>query len=443
MANERITNSLEVYNRAKQVIPGVAQLISRRPSRSALGVSPIYARHAKGCRIWDLDGNEFIDWHSGYGPIILGYCDPVVDAAVKRQIGKASIYSILDEGAVCLAEELKDVIPSAEMVRFCKGGGEACAIAVRIARAYTGRDKVLFCGYHGWHDWYLAANLNNDNLSEHLFNGIEPLGVPKALLGTVAPFPYGSLECLSKLLEENVDQVACIIMEPMRSEEPPGGYLQGVRDLANKHNVILIFDEVSSGFRIALGGVQEYTGITPDISTFAKALSNGYALGVIVGQRDYMEVAEKLFVSSAYWDDTIGVVAGLATLRELQIRKAVSHFKEVGSYFRSSINEAAAVANIDASCRGTSSFPKIHFDIKDPILLKKIETLFIQENARQGLLLSGGIFLNLSHNHEIVDRTAEAVANSFKIISLALERDNIDKVLDVPLQNDLFRRLVN
>ena len=201
--------------------------------------------------------------------------------------------------------------------------------------------------------------------------------------------------------------------------------------------------KVSSGFRIALGGVQEYTGITPDISTFAKALSNGYALGVIVGQRDYMDVAEKLFISSAYWDDTIGVVAGLATLRELQIRKAVSHFKEVGSYFRSSINEAAAVANIDASCRGTSSFPKIHFDIKDPILLKKIETLFIQENARQGLLLSGGIFLNLSHNHEIVDRMAEVVANSFKIISLALERDNIDKVIDVPLQNDLFRRLVN
>tara|TARA_B100001250_G_scaffold6577_1_gene5535 strand:- start:10867 stop:12198 length:1332 start_codon:yes stop_codon:yes gene_type:complete len=442
MADERIKKSWELYSRAKQVIPGVAQLISRRPSRAALGVSPIYAYRAKGCRIWDVDGNEYIDWHSGYGPIVLGYCDPVVDAAVKDQINRASLYSILDEGAVYLAEELRNIIPSAEMVRFCKGGGEACAIAVRIARAYTGRDKVLCCGYHGWHDWYLAANLKGEQLSEHLFNGIEPMGVPQALVGTITPFSYGSIEILSKLLEENSDQVACIIMEPMRSEDPPSGYLQGVRELADRHNVVLIFDEVSSGFRIALGGVQEYTGIIPDLTTFAKALSNGYALGAVVGRHDCMAVAEKLFVSSAYWDDTIGIAAGIATLKELQKREAVSHFLDVGSYFKNRINEAAKVANLGVRCGGTSAFPKILFDIKNPILLKKVETLFTQENARQGILLGGGIFLNLSHDSEIVDRTTEIVTNSFNIISRALERENIDEVLEVPIQSESFRRLV-
>ncbi|MEE3233188.1 MAG: aminotransferase class III-fold pyridoxal phosphate-dependent enzyme [Candidatus Latescibacterota bacterium] len=442
MSNERIKRSWEVYSRAKQVIPGIAQLISRRPSRAALGVSPIYAHHGKDCRIWDLDGNEYVDWHSGYGPIILGYCDPVVDAAVKDQIGRGAIYSILEEGAVHLAEELRRVIPSAEMVRFCKGGGEACAIAVRIARAYTGRDKVLFCGYHGWHDWYLAANLEGEKLSEHLFNGIEPLGVPRSLVGTVKPFSYGNIEVLSNLLEENSDQIACIIMEPMRSEDPPPGYLQGVRQLADRHNVVLIFDEVSTGFRIALGGAQEYTGVTPDMTTFAKALSNGYALGAVVGQRDCMALAEKLFISSAYWDDNIGVIAGIATLKELQRREAANYFVEVGSYFKSRINEAASVSNVSVRCGGTSAFPKIYFDIKDPILLKKIETLFTQENARQGFLLSGGIFLNLSHNYEIVDRTTQAVINSFNIIDQALERENIDDVLEVPVQSELFGRMV-
>ena len=195
-----MARSLEIYERARQLIPGTTQLISRRPTRAALGFSPIYAQSASGCRITDVDGNEFIDWSSAVGPIILGYAHPVVDAAVKAQIDRGSVYSIVHESSVELAELLVRLVPSAEMVRYAKGGGEACTIAVRIARGVTGRDKVLLSGYHGWHDWYLAANLGSERLGDHLFNGIDPIGVPSALEGTALPFEYGDLDRLEDLL---------------------------------------------------------------------------------------------------------------------------------------------------------------------------------------------------------------------------------------------------
>jgi len=273
-AAHSVARSLEIYERARQLIPGTTQLISRRPTRGALGVSPIYAERAKGCRIWDVDGNEYVDWMSAVGPIVLGYADDVVDTAVKEQIDRGSVYSIVHENSLALAETLVRLIPSAEMVRYCKGGGEACTMAVRIARGFTGRDKVLFCGYHGWHDWYLAANLGSEGLQGHLFNGIEPIGVPAALEGTIEPFEYGDLNKLEDQLKASDGEVACIIMEPMRTEMPPPGYLEGVRELADRHGVVLIFDEVSCGWRISLGGVQEVTGVTPDLSVFAKAISN-------------------------------------------------------------------------------------------------------------------------------------------------------------------------
>src|SRR5262245_10680688 len=268
----RVARSMEMYRRAMELIPGGTQLISRRPSRFAYGVSPVYAARAKGARFWDVDGDEYIDWVSGIAAIILGYADPVVDQAVIEQIQTGTIYAVNHELEVELAEELCRTVPCAEMVRYAKCGGEACAIAVRIARGATGRDKVLFCGYHGWQDWYLAANLAAEaNLNAHLFPGIEPIGVPAALAGTVLPFPYGDLAALGQLLDDHKGEVAAVIMEPLRSEMPPAGYLEGVRKLCREHGAVLIFDEVSSGFRLAVGGAQEYLGVTPDMAVFAKA----------------------------------------------------------------------------------------------------------------------------------------------------------------------------
>ena len=442
MSEHSVRRSLEIYERARALIPGTTQLISRRPTRAALGVSPIYAERAKGCRIWDVDGNEYIDWTSAVGPVILGYADDVVDDAVRAQIARGAIYSIVQESAVELAEELVRIVPSAEMVRYCKGGGEACTIAVRIARGVTGRDRVLFCGYHGWHDWYQAANLGAERLAEHLFNGIEPIGVPRSLEGTAMPFTYGDLQELEGLLQQHAGEVACIIMEPMRSGEPPEGYLAGVRDLATRYGVVLIFDEVSSGWRVARGSAQEYVGVTPDMTVFAKAISNGYPMGAVVGKREFMEPASRMFISSAYWDDNIGIAASLACLRELERRDAVAHFNRIGALFKEQVNAAAAAAGLAAQCVGVAAHPSIRIEVDDPAETAKVNALFIQENARRGVILATGFMFNCSHGESEVERTAAVVEESFGKIAEGLDRGTIDDLLEVPPQEESFRRLV-
>ncbi|HJT77276.1 MAG TPA: aminotransferase class III-fold pyridoxal phosphate-dependent enzyme, partial [Gemmataceae bacterium] len=335
----RVPRSMALYRRALELIPGGTQLVSRRPTRYANGVSPVYAARARGARFWDVDGNEYIDWVSGIGAIILGYCDPVVDEAVREQMSRGTVYSINHELEVELAEELARTIPCAEMVRYAKCGGEACAMAVRIARGATGRDRVLFCGYHGWHDWYLAANLMaEDSLNAHLFPGIEPVGVPRALAGTALPFPFGDLVALGQLLDDHRGQVAAVILEPLRSELPPAGYLEGVRRLCREHDAVLIFDEVSCGFRLRLGGVQEYAGVTPDLAVFAKAISNGYPMAAVVGRRAVMEPAGRMFISSTYWGDTLGLRAALTTIRELRRREVPAYLDRLGHDLKTRLN---------------------------------------------------------------------------------------------------------
>lgn len=438
-----ISRSMDLYRRAMELIPGGTQLISRRPTRFAYGVSPVYAEHAKGAHLWDVDGNEYIDWVSGILAIILGYSDEVVDTAVIEQIHKGSIYSINHELEVELAEELVATIPSAEMVRYAKGGGDACTIAVRIARGVTRRDRVLFCGYHGWHDWYIAANLARDgSLDEHLFPGIEPIGVPAALKGTALPFRYGDLDLLEHLLKTHQDQVACIIMEPMRSELPPEGFLQGVRDLADRHGVILIFDEVSSGFRSAVGGAQEFLGVTPDMTALAKAMSNGYVMGAVVGRRDVMEPAGRMFISSSYWSDTVGLVAALTTIRELKRRNGPAHFARIGRLLHDGLNAALVNTGLSATCSGLDHAPSLHWNLGDPETEKKASTLFMQELSKRGILTYPHLNINCSHTEEDVERTVAAAEETFGIIKEGLDHGTLDDLLEAELQSELFRRLV-
>ena len=438
-----VQRSLRDYARALELIPGATQLISRRPARLAYGVSPIYADHAKGSHLWDVDGNEYIDWISGIRAIILGYADEVVDDAVKEQIGKGVTFSINHELEIELAEELVRTIPSAEMVRYAKGGGEACAIAVRIARGTTGRDKVLFCGYHGWHDWYIAANLlKEETLDEHLFPGIDPTGVPKALAGTALPFRYGDLEMLEQQLIEHKGEVACIIMEPLRSELPPEGFLEGVRQLADRYGVILIFDEISCGFRIALGGAQEYFGVTPDISVFAKALSNGYPMGAVVGKRDVMEPASRMFISSTYWSEPLGLVAALTTIRELRRRHAAAHFFEVGRTLKRALDEAIRDTGAPAHSCGLDCYPGFQFDLDDALLQQKVSTLYVQEMSRRGILSWPSFALNMAHSEDDIAETIAAARDVFELIQSTLERGTIDDVLVAELRTDSFRRMV-
>ncbi|MEM7033731.1 MAG: aminotransferase class III-fold pyridoxal phosphate-dependent enzyme, partial [Chloroflexota bacterium] len=365
-SQHNVTRSYELYEQAEALIPGWTQLISRRPSQFAKGISPVYAQRAKGSRFIDVDENEYIDWVNAVGAIILGHADDVVDQAVKAQIDRGSLYTANSALEIELAEELNDTIPSSEMVRYTKGGGEACAVAARIARGTTGRDKILICGYHGWHDWYQAANFGVDPESgEYPFAGIEPIGVPKALAGTVIPFSYGDLTMLEDLLRANQGEVAAIMMEPARSELPPEGYLEGVQSLAKDHDVILIFDEVSCGWRLAIGGVQEVVGVTPDMTVVAKAMSNGYAMGAVVGSQAVMAPAGQMFISSSYWSDNIGLAASLTTIRELKRRNAETRFQEIGESLRTGINQAITDAGLEGACTGLHANPAVSLNLPD------------------------------------------------------------------------------
>jgi glutamate-1-semialdehyde aminotransferase len=438
-----VARSMELYRRALELIPGGTQLVSRRPTRFACGVSPVYASRAEGARIWDVDGNEYIDWVSGVGAIILGYCDPVVDDAVREQLACGTMYSINHELEIELAEELVKTIPCAEMVRYAKSGGEACAIAVRIARGATGRDRVLFCGYHGWHDWYLAANLAAEaNLNAHLFPGIEPIGVPRALAGTVLPFPYGDPAALGQLLDDNRGQVAAVIMEPLRSEEPSGGYLNAVARLCHEHGAVLIFDEVSSGFRIRLGGVQEYLGVTPDMAVFAKAISNGYPMAAVVGKRDVMEPAGRMFISSTYWSDTIGLRAALSTIRELRRRDVPAYLHRLGSDLQQQLNEVARQTGLAVCCGGLSVHPALQFQTADTVLKTKLSTLYIQEMAKRGCHGYTSFYLNAAQGSGEIEQTVNAAREVFVLMQEGLTEGTIDRLLECDLQQDAFRRLV-
>ncbi len=444
MSKYSVTRSYEIYERAGELIPGRTQLISRRASRYASGISPVYAQSAKGSRFIDVDENEYIDWMSSVGAVILGHADDVVDRAVEEQIKRGSLYSLNSPLEIELAEELVDTIPSAEMVRYTKGGGEACAAAARIARGTTGRDKIIFCGYHGWHDWYQAANYEADPVTgEFPFAGIEPIGVPKVLAGTVIPFPYGDLEALGQLLDEHAGEVAAVMMEPLRSTLPEPGFLEGVKELAHAHGAILIFDEVSCGWRLSVGGVQEYLGITPDMTVLAKAMSNGYPMGAVVGSREVMEPASRMFVSSSYWSDNIGLTAAITTIRELKRRDSAAFFLETGEKLRDALNGSIADAGLSGEYTGLHTALNLSLSLPDENLRPKVNTLFIQEMARRGVHCPMGFILNMAHTDEVIRQTAELASEAFDVIRAGLESDDIDGLLECDLKQEPFRRLVS
>ena len=434
---------MALYERALDLIPGGTQLISRRPTRTAYGVSPIYAQRAAGARFWDVDGLEYIDWVSGIGAILLGYADPVVDDAVREQIARGTIYSVNHELEIDLAEALSRSIPCAEMVRYAKCGGEACAIAVRIARGVTGRDKVLFSGYHGWHDWYLAANLATEaSLDAHLFPGIEATGVPRGLADTALPFAYGDANALGELLDRHRGQVAAVIMEPLRSELPPPGYLEKVGRLAREHGAVFILDEVSAGLRFSTGGAQQYLGVTPDMAVFAKSLSNGYPMAAVVGKREVMEPSARMFISSTYWSDTIGLRAALTTLAEVRRRDVPGQLWNFGGRLKQALNQVAREVGFAATCEGVDVHPHLNFAIADPQLKNLVTTLYIQEMAKRGCHGYASFYLNAAQGEAELAQTTEAARETFIILRDSLAAGNVAEKLECPVQQDAFRRLV-
>jgi glutamate-1-semialdehyde aminotransferase len=438
-----VRKTYELYREALEIIPGGAQLISRRPELYAPGLTPPYVSRGKGSRFWDLDGNEYIDFMMCVGASILGYADDAVDEAVIAQIRQGTAYSVSHPLEVELARALIDAIPSAEAVRYCKGGGEANTIAVRIARGYTGREKVLFCGYHGWHDWYLAANLENEAvLDTHLLPGIRPQGVPRGLAGTALPFRYNDLDSLEQQLDRNRGHVAAIILEASRGASLPApGFLEGVRALASDHGAVLIFDEVVTGFRLALGGAQERFGVTPDLATYAKAISNGYAMGAVVGRHEVMQVVGDMFVSSTYWSDAVGLAAALATVRELRRREAFRHIGVLGERFQARFDELAAEHELPLHTAGLPQQFAIVADGGDATTKRALKDFYVQEMTRRGFFTSFGVSPCYAHTDDDLELATAAWREVFSLMRAALRAGDLAARVGAR-SVDAFRRQV-
>lgn len=406
----------DAQRRARECIPGVSQLLSKRPDQFSEGVWPGYFRSASGVEVEDLDGNRYTDFSiGGIGATVLGYRDPVVDAAVHRVVDMGVATSLSCEEEVELAEKLVGLHPWAQMVRFTRGGGEAMAMAIRIARAATGRDTVLFCGYHGWHDWYLSVNLAGEGLSGHLLPGLSPTGIPGGLKGSAHPFAYNSLDTLDAAVAKAGGKVAAIVMEPLRNQQPAPGFLEGVRARATELGAVLVFDEISSGFRIALGGAHLCFGVEPDMAVFGKALGNGYAINAVIGRREVMEAASASFISSTNWTERIGPAAALTTLARFKDLRVCEHLVAIGRRVQDGWRSLADRHGVSISVGGME--PLSHFTFAEDHLVRK--AFLVQEMIRRGYLASTTFYAMYPHTESMVDAYLAALDEVFAEMAAA------------------------
>lgn len=429
----------ELYKKAKELIPGGTMLLSKRPEMFLPEHWPSYFSKAKGCKVWDLDGQELIDMSiMGIGTNTLGYGDPEVDAAVMEIVQKGNMSTLNCPEEVSLAEKLLEITPWADMVRFARTGGEANSIAIRIGRAASGRDKVAICGYHGWHDWYLAANHNEgDELSGHLIPGLDPSGVPKKLKDTVFPFNYNNYDELVSIVENN--EIGVIKMEVQRNFGPQDNFLQKVRELATRKNIVLIFDECTSGFRETFGGIYKKYEVEPDLIMFGKTIGNGYALTAVVGRRAVMEAAQKSFISSTFWTERIGPTAALKTLEVMEKKRSWEVITEIGSKVQKEWQQLADTHGLKLIISGIPALSTYAFDSKNAAEYK---TFITQEMLKKGFLASTHFYACTEHSDEMIGKYIEALDPIYKTIS-DCEKGNKkpSELLDGPVCHIGFKRL--
>jgi len=420
--------SLSMQQRAEARIPGVTQLLSKRPDRFAPGVWPGYYDRASGVEVWDLDANRYIDMSiGGIGATILGFADADVDRAVVDAVSRGSASSLNCPEEIELADLLCGIHSWADQVRYARGGGEAMVIAVRIARAHTKKDTIAFCGYHGWHDWYLAANLGEeDALDGHLIKGLAPTGVPRALRGTALPFHYNNIEELEDIVRERGKELAAIVMEPIRSEQPQDGFLSSVRSIADDLGIPLIFDEVSSGFRLGSGGAHLDLDVEPDIAVFSKAMGNGYPIAAVIGRAGVMRAAGDSFISSTMWTERIGPVAALATIRKFQDVKAYEHIGRIGFAVQEGWKRVAKKHSIQITVSGLPAIGHFAFDHQDSLAMK---ALFVRLMRDQGFLASTAFYGMYAHTMGHVVAYLQAVDVAFGEIALSIRSNSLQKKL--------------
>jgi glutamate-1-semialdehyde 2,1-aminomutase len=441
-AKEPGTRTQELYTHAKQRIPGGTQLLSKRPEMFAPDQWPAYFREARGCEVWDLDGRHYYDMcTNGISTCLLGFGAPEVTQAVLRRIRLGSMCTQNPPEEVELADRLTEIHPWADQVRYTRCGGEACAVAARIARATTNRSRVAICGYHGWYDWYLAANLGSDDaLMGHLLPGLDALGVPSELRGTALTFPYNDRDAFQAILEAHGDSLAAVVMEPMRYHEPEEGFLEFVRDGAHRHGALLVYDEVTIGWRLCFGGAHLRLGVEPDLAIFAKALGNGHPVGAVIGTRDAMDGAHGSFISSTYWTESVGPTAALATLAAMGRTDVPGHVARVGRMVQAAWRDSAQAHGLPVSVDpGEPALAHFAFNHDDA---QALTTLYTQLMLGRGFLARPAISPTMAHTDEIVGLYAAAIEEVFSEMAAVVAAGRIRESLKGPVAHTGFSRLL-
>jgi len=428
----------KLWKRAKTLIPGGNMLLSKRAEMFLPDYWPTYFSKAKGCKVWDLDGKQYTDMSiMGIGTNILGYGHPEVDATVREVVDTGNMATFNCPEEVYLAEKLVEMHPWADMVRLARTGGEANAIAIRIARAAAGKDKVAVCGYHGWHDWYLSANLGDDkNLDGHLLPGLEPNGVPRSLKDTIFTFQYNDFSSLVNLI--NLHDIGTIKMEVARNGGPENDFLQKVRQLATDRGIVLVFDECTSGFRQTFGGLHKLYGVEPDIAIFGKALGNGYAISAIIGRREVMEVAQSTFISSTFWTERIGPAAALKTLEVMERVKSWNVITLTGETITKRWKQLAEKYQLKIDQWGLPALTGFNFRGANALAYK---TLITQEMLAAGFLAANSIYVSTEHTPEILDDYFAILEPIFSLIKECEEGRNVLGLLKGPVCHAGFKRL--
>ncbi len=424
-----LSQSYRFKERAKRLIPSCTQTFSKGPTQYIQGVAPVFLSRGVGSHVWDADGNEYIDYPMALGAIILGYNYPRVTQAAREILDQGTTFSLPHPLEVEVAEMLCEIVPCAEMVRFAKNGSDATTAAVRAARAITGRDMVACCGYHGWHDWFIGTTTRRK-------------GVPARVAELTLPFRYNDPDSLEDLFQEHPGQIAAVIMEPIGVEEPQEGFLAGVRDVAHSNGSLLIFDEVVTGFRMALGGAQQLFGIEPDLATFGKAMANGFPISAVVGKRQYMEVFDEIFFSTTFGGEIVGLAAAAATMKELREKNVPAQIWARGQRLKEGYTVLAQEHGLEkyTACVGLPPRTVILFKDETGVESLTLKSLFQQECLKRGILFSGSQNLCFSHSDADLHHTFEVFNAALRVLRIALKAGDVTARLEGPAVVPVFRR---
>ena len=426
--SQRYAQSSKFLDRAESVIPLASQTFSKSRTQFPPGFAPLFVERGRGGRVWDIDGNEYVDLICGLMPVVLGYCDSDVDAAIRRQLDLGITFSLSTKLETELAERLVEIIPCAEMARFGKNGSDVTSAAVRLARAYTGRDRIIAIGYHGWQDWYIGSTTINK-------------GIPKAVQSLTHKLPFNDLGALKNTFDLYPGEVAGVIVEPMNAAEPEPGYLEGLRHLATQNGTVLIFDEVVTGFRFALGGAQELFGISPDLAVFGKAMGNGMPISAVVGSADIMREMEEIFYSGTFGGETLSIAAAITVIDKLRNESVLQHIWEIGGVLRKGLNERLERHGLQNVIKASGKDPWVILGFSDHPSAEAaaIKTLFIVEMLKRGVLIQGSHNICFAHDSGDVSDVLSAYDETLPLIAEKLETGTLVADLMMPIIRPIFQ----